>query len=110
MNPVSPKVQWSTAIALIVGIAYAAVAAITPEMLAPLGKWSPIIQAVITAALAAFAGYKVTDPLRTTASRVNSTPVPDVPLGTDLATPTPATPPALPVDYVPLENPNTQQP
>lgn len=47
-------------------ILFALLTAITPDLLAPLGVWAPVVLAGITALASVVAGYIKTDPLRET--------------------------------------------
>lgn len=61
---VSPKVIASAVAGGVFVIVYAALAAITPELLAPVGPWSVVLFAAVQGAAQVIAGYIKTDPLR----------------------------------------------
>ena len=46
-------------------VIFALLTAITPDLLAPLGVWAPIVLAGVTAIASVVGGYIKTDPLRT---------------------------------------------
>ena len=67
MNPektLSPKVAASAIAGAAFVVVYAALAAITPDLLAPIGPWSVVLFAAVQGAAQVVAGYIKTDPLR----------------------------------------------
>ena len=63
-STISPKVAASAISGAAFVIIYAALAAITPDLLAPLGPWSLVLFAAVQGAAQVVAGYIKTDPLR----------------------------------------------
>jgi hypothetical protein len=61
---ISPKVKYAALWAFLATLAMAALNGITPELLAPLGDWRPVVQNIIVAASAGIAGWKANDELR----------------------------------------------
>jgi hypothetical protein len=61
---VSPKVIASAIAGALFVIALAAISAITPELLAPIGPWSIVVFAAVQGAAQVIAGYVKSDPLR----------------------------------------------
>lgn len=61
---VSPKVIASAFVSALFLILYAALSAITPDLLTGLGPWSVVLFAAIQGAAQVVAGYRKTDPLR----------------------------------------------
>lgn len=63
-STVSPKVIVGAATGLVLAIVVAVLGAVTPDMLASLGAWAPLVFVAITTAATQLAGYIKRDPLR----------------------------------------------
>jgi len=61
---ISPKVVVGAVTGLVLAIVVAVLGAVTPDMLASLGAWAPLVFVAITTAATQLAGYLKRDPLR----------------------------------------------
>lgn len=76
MNPISPKVTNGATWATIATLVVALLNAITPDMLAGLGKWEPVAAGVIAILAFGLGAWLKEDPLRTAGAK--SAPAQDV--------------------------------
>jgi hypothetical protein len=103
-TPISPKVtagaNWSFIAALVVSF----LNSITPDMLAPLGKWTPLVYMLVSGAAFALGAYLKTDPLRVPAKDATGGDTPSAPQPAPAtASPAPASSdPAPSVEVTPI--------